>query len=71
VEFIIVCPLDFTIDSSLWVFWFYWYRRPAFYEELVGKRKGELEGINIIWFQWPSKTRQWLGKTEAEAGKLK
>lgn len=31
-----------------------------FYEELVDKRKGALEGINVIRFQWPSETATWL-----------
>jgi hypothetical protein len=47
-------------NNSLWVFYFYWNRRPVFYEELVNKRKGALEGINVIRFQWPSDTATWL-----------
>ena len=35
-------------------------RRPAFYEELVDKKKGQLEGVNVIRFQWPSDTCNWL-----------
>ena len=56
--------LSVGADESLWVFWFYWYRRPVFYRYLVGKEKGSLEGINVIWFRWPSKTQAWLAELE-------
>jgi hypothetical protein len=48
------------IKDSLWVFWFYWYRRPVFYEKLVRKEKGQMESVNVIWFQWPRETNEWL-----------
>ena len=61
---------EFKINRSLWVFWFYWSRRPVFHEELVGKEKGRLEYVNVIWFQWPSKTERWVRKIEENANAL-
>lgn len=67
--FALVCYLFAEVDSSLWVFWFYWYRRPVFHQDLVGKYKGKLDGINVIWFQWPGKTQAWLERLKAETAK--
>jgi hypothetical protein len=49
---------------SLWVFFFYRKRRPVFYEELVGKKKGQLEGVSVIRFQWLSETASWLDRIQ-------
>jgi len=54
-------------DSSLWVFWFYRYRRPIFCRDLIGKEKGRLEGTNIICFQWPGQTQAWLEALKADS----
>ena len=51
---------------SLWVFYFYLKRRPVFYEELVGKEKGQLEGLNVIRFRWPGETARWLERVKEE-----
>jgi len=68
--FPLVCYLlGAEVDSSLWVFWFYWSRRPVFHRDLVGKEKAKLEGINVIWFQWPGKTHAWLERLKAETAK--
>lgn len=56
-------------NGSLWVFWFYRYRRPMFYRDLAGKEKGKLEGANVIWFQWPGKTQAWLEALKADSDK--
>jgi hypothetical protein len=58
-------------NESLWVFWFYWYRRPSFHEDLIEKKKNQLEGTNVIWFKWPSKTQKWLEAMDAESSKKK
>ena len=47
-------------DCSLWVFWFYRYRQPEFYEDLVGKKKGSLEGVNVVWLRWPKETDEFV-----------
>jgi hypothetical protein len=31
-----------------------------FYENLVRKKKGQMEGVNVIWFRWPMETNEWL-----------
>lgn len=49
-------------NCSLWVIWFYWKRRPVFHEMLVGKDKAWREGVNVIWFRWPSDTEIWMKK---------
>jgi hypothetical protein len=48
------------VKDSLSVFWFYRNQRPVFHEKLVGKEKGQLEGVNVIWFRWPRETDEWL-----------
>jgi hypothetical protein len=47
-------PFDITNNDSLWVIWFYRFRRPVFYEEFIGKKKGRFEGKNILWLQQPN-----------------
>jgi|SRR5579862_3158386 len=55
---------------SLWVFYFYHKRRPVFHEELVAKKKGLLEGVNVIRFQWPSETASWLDRIRRDEKSL-
>jgi hypothetical protein len=58
--FTIVFSSDSSGSSSLWVFYFYWNRRPVFREDLVGKNRDSLEGVNILWFKSPDATQKWL-----------
>lgn len=50
----------FGSNCSLWVFWFYRYRRPQFYEYLVRKEKGLSEGVNVIWLRSSKETDEFL-----------
>jgi len=60
-------PYFIKTDGSLWVFLFYRYRRPTFYRDLVGKEKEKLEGVNVIWFQWPGHTQLWLAELKGDS----
>ena len=57
---IVSSDFDAMANASLWVFWFYRYRRPVYYQDLILKKKGRFEATNVIWFTRPGRTKDWL-----------
>jgi hypothetical protein len=52
--------------GSLWAIWFYWVRRPRFYQALVSKKKGKLEGVNVVWLRSAKERDELLNSVKAE-----
>jgi hypothetical protein len=56
------CPFlwEWADVRCLWAIWFFRARRPRFYEHLVAKKKGIVEGVNVVWLRSAREADEWL-----------
>lgn len=59
-QVIVVCTLGRWSNGSPRVIYWYLFRRRIYVRELMGKKKGSLEGVNVLRFRWPDELEEWL-----------
>lgn len=56
--------------GSLWVIWFYRFRRPRYYQTLVGKKNGEFEA-KVVWLRSVRERDELLDTVKAESAVIR